>query len=141
MDAVHALKGVSGNISLKEIYQLSKEIHDSNDLEIKKELIPKLSELLNKTLDRLSFDLKDKDDEVDALICEYKKEDVLERINETKSDLKHYKAIKHDRLEELINMLRKYTDKNQLKSLKTNITIYKYEEALDILEDIVQSIS
>jgi len=138
-DAVHALKGVSGNISLKEIYKLSKEIHDSDDLDVKKELVPKLSELLNVTLDRLSIDLTDENDDSDEIIYSYKKEDVINFVQEFKSDLKHYKAIKNERLEELINMLRKYLDKNQLRDFKTDVTMYRYDEALNILEDVLKS--
>ena len=55
--AVHTLKGVSGNVSLIKIYQLSKAIHDNSDIEFKKELTPKLIAILQETVEKLKNEL------------------------------------------------------------------------------------
>ncbi len=56
---IHSLKGVSGNVSLKDIYHLSKEIHDCNDLDKKRELSPKLVEMVKETVYHLREQLND----------------------------------------------------------------------------------
>jgi len=57
--AIHTLKGVSGNISLHEIYKISKNIHDTDNIQIKKDLTPKLLELVKITISNLKSQLEE----------------------------------------------------------------------------------
>jgi len=57
--AIHTLKGVSGNISLHEIYKISKNIHDTDNIQIKKDLTPKLLELVKVTISNLKSQLEE----------------------------------------------------------------------------------
>lgn len=56
--AIHSLKGVSGNISLKSIFELSKKIHDCDEITKKAELTPQLIELLKETTKKLTLKLQ-----------------------------------------------------------------------------------
>lgn len=134
--AIHALKGVSGNISLKDVYSLSKEIHDTPDIQIKKELTPKLIELIKKTVQQLKIQLSSIDDK--DVIEEYKKEDVVKHLNEISDDIKHFRVVSQNKVELLDKMLVPYVDKIKIKELNTCLLTYKYKEADKILKEVYQ---
>jgi len=132
--AIHTLKGVSGNISLKEIYKLSKEIDTSKDLQIKKELTPKLIEMINETVENLKRQLS----EVESKTAhkEYSKEEVLNYLQEMSEDIKHFRAVDGARVTLLEEMLALHVEGTIIKELSSYLFGYKYKEADKVMSDI-----
>ncbi|MFA6136612.1 MAG: ATP-binding protein [Sulfurimonas sp.] len=132
--AMHSLKGISGNISLKEIYKLSKEIYETQDLQIKKELTQKLIELLKETVKNLKVQLDVADGKVSDK--EYNKEEVLKYLQEIQGDIKHFRAVNMDRVAQLEEMLSRHVQIKIIKELSSYLRGYKYKEADKIVSDI-----
>ncbi len=132
--AIHSLKGVSGNISLSEIYKLSKEIYETQDLQIKKELIPKLIELLKVTVDNLKLQLSEA--EIKTAHKEYNKEEILKYLQEIQEDIKHFKIVNGGRVTLLEKMLALHVKSKTIKELSSYLLGYKYKEANKIVSEI-----
>ncbi len=132
--AIHSLKGVSGNISLNEIYKLSKEIYEMQDLQIKKELTQKLIELIKETVKNLKIQLDAVDSKV--FVKEYNKVEVLKYLQEIQDDIKHFRAITGNRVAQLEEMLSGRAQIEIIKELSSYLQGYKYKEADKILNDI-----
>lgn len=132
--AMHSLKGISGNISLKDIYELSKEIYDTKDMKIKEKLLPKLTELLKESVDNLKLQLGETDDNIAAKECT--REEALKYLQDIRDDIKHFRVIPQDKIKQLETMLAWHIDENILKELISYLLSYKYKEADRISEDI-----
>ncbi len=132
--AMHSLKGVSGNISLGEIYELSKKIYETKELQIKKELTPKLIELLKETVRnlRIQFDLLGNK----VSVKEYKKEYVREYLQEVSKDIKHFRAITQEKIVFLEEILALHVEKKIIKELSSYLLGYKYKKADRMIGDI-----
>ena len=132
--AIHSLKGVSGNISLKEVYILSKEIHETPDIQIKKELTPKLIELLTRSVKRLKAQLDYVTTKYHAK--EYAKDEVIKQLKDVAKDVKHFRAITQDRVVLLEEMLTMHVESDLLKELSKYLLKYKYKDAEVLLDTI-----
>jgi len=132
--AIHSLKGVSGNISLKKIYELSKEIHDTQDLQIKKELTSKLIELLKETIKNLRIQLDLQGCNVSGK--EYSKDDVLEHLQGIREDIKHFKAMSQGQIALLEEILALHVEKKIIKELCSYLLGYKYKKADKMINNI-----
>ena len=132
--ALHSLKGVSGNISLKDIYKLSKEMYETKDLQIKKENAPKLIELLKETVKNLLLQLREEADE--ATHKEYNKEEVLKYLQKIQEDIKHFRAVTNDEIALLEEMLAGHVQMKIIKELSSFLLGYKYKEADKMFSDI-----
>ena len=132
--AMHSLKGVSGNISLGEIYELSKKIYETKELQIKKELTPKLIELLKETVRnlRIQFDLLGNK----VSVKEYKKEYVREYLQEVSKDIKHFRAFPQGKIAFLEEILALHVEKKIIKELSSSLLGYKYKKADKMIHDI-----
>ncbi|WP_415395962.1 CHASE domain-containing protein [Sulfurimonas sp. CS5] len=137
-NAIHSLKGVSGNISLTEIYELTNQIYNTQDISLKKELTSKLIDIIKKSVENIKSSLYA--DESKVSTKEYKKDDVLKYVKEIQEDLKHFKAISLERVEHLEMMLAFHTEKGIIKELKTDLIGYKYKDAEKILSNIYKNI-
>ncbi|WP_373034821.1 ATP-binding protein [Sulfurimonas sp.] len=131
---IHSLKGVSGNISLKEILSITKEIYDTSDIELRKKLLPKLIKLLTVTVGTLKIQLNTEDSTV--LHKEYVKEDVVRYVQKIEEDIKYFRVITQDKVEVLQDMLYKYLDKKIVEELTSYLLSYEYKEANKMLSNI-----
>ncbi|WP_373035816.1 PAS domain S-box protein [Sulfurimonas sp.] len=132
--AIHSLKGVSGNLALKEVYLLAKEIHDASDVEIREELTTRLIALLKNTVENLKIQLEKVDDTVSDK--EYKKEDVLKYIKDMEKNIRHFRVITQDKIKQLEEMLVRYVDEKTVKELSSYLLAYKYKDADKLLNEI-----
>lgn len=132
--SIHSLKGVSGNISLKNIYKISDEIHNTPDIQIQKNLLPELIKEVSVTVENQKAQLKLFQDNVST--NEYKKDDVLEYVKKIQEDIKHFRAISQERVELLEEMLSWHVQISVIKELTAYLLTYKYKNAANILNDI-----
>ncbi len=132
--SIHSLKGVSGNISLKKIYKISNEIHDTIDIQVKKNLIPELIKEVSVTVENLKSQLKMLQNNVSGNA--YNKDDVLDYVKEIQEDIKHFRAISQERIELLEEMLSSHVQMSAIKELTAHLLAYKYKDAAKMLNDI-----
>jgi PAS domain S-box-containing protein len=132
--ALHSLKGVSGNILLQEVYELSKKVYETKELQTKKELTQKLIELLKETVKNLRIQLDLQGSKVS--MKEYKKEYVLEHLKEVSEDIKHFRAFTHDKIAFLEEILALHVEKKIIKELCSYLLGYKYKKADEMIGNI-----
>lgn len=132
--AMHSLKGVSGNISLNEIYKLSKEIYETQDLQLKKELTPKLVALLKETVENLKIQLNVTQSKVSEK--EYNKEEILKYLQEIQDDIKHFRVLNGNKIVLIEEMLSRHVEIKTIKEFSSYLQGYKYKEADKTLNDI-----
>ncbi len=137
--ALHTLKGVSGNISLAEVYELSKKIYETPELQIKKELTSKLIELLKETVENLRIQLDLCSSK--ASVKEYKKEYVLEHLQEVSENIKHFRAFTQDKISFLEEILALHVEKKIIKELSSYLLGYKYKKADRMIGNISRQLA
>lgn len=126
--AIHALKGISGNISLTDIFELSKKIHESNSSDKKTELTLKLIELLKKTREKLIIELNSNSYRSEASV-HYKINDEAQFLKEFMDNLDNFIAMTPEQVNIFLQLLKKHTAPEELLSIKNDLNNYKYEEA------------
>ena len=133
---MHSLKGVSGNLSLYKIHQLSKEIYESSDFEKREKLLPVLKNLIRKTINKINSS-------VISNKVEYKnsssKDDIKEFIDEIFKDLDSFRVIREDRVEKLLSLLGDFLDESRALELESFLKNFKYRDAKEILKEIKNS--
>ena len=109
-------------------------IHDAPDEQIKKELIPELTELLKETVKNLKLQLNSVDSK--PSVKEYNKEEVITYLQEVQEDVQYFKAVSQERVESLENMLASRVDGQTVKALNASLLGYKYKEADKMINEI-----
>ena len=137
-DFMHGLKGVSGNLSLMNIYKYSTQIYTSQD---KKEQI---SLLLN-----LKRSIKDTFEAIEKYInsrvknrveIAFNRDDLVENIKEIKSELSLGSFISTDRVDLLLEQINIILDKSYSDKLEKSFSQFDYQKAKEILEQIYEEI-
>ncbi|MDY0116820.1 MAG: ATP-binding protein [Sulfurimonadaceae bacterium] len=137
--AIHSLKGVSGNISLTHIYELSKKIHDSEDMELIKQLTPTLIALVNTTTSKLKSELE-LTNPYDKEEIEYNKNEIQLFLKDFIKDLEHFVVIVPDRVNILLRILKQNKKEEDIPSIKDDLVHYKYNEANEKIKHIYESL-
>ncbi|MFA6192056.1 MAG: ABC transporter substrate-binding protein [Sulfurimonas sp.] len=132
--AIHTLKGVSGNISLTEIYALTKEMHEGIDAEIKREFVLRLVELLKVTVANLIHQLAPS--EKNHTIEVHKKEVVIQYLDALSEDIKQFKVVSQERVLLLEEMVAGHVNVKIAKELSILLLGYKYKEATQLVDTI-----
>lgn len=127
--AMHALKGVSGNISLNSIFQLSKKIYESDSNAEKSKLTIELIDLLKKTRANLMLELDNTSTDAAEPRIDYNKKEVELFLQELLADLEQFIAITPERINTALQVLNKQADPQEIASIKRDLDNYVYEEA------------
>jgi len=130
---MHALKGVSGNLSMTKLYELSKAVYENKDKSFREENMAELIKLTQEILDELSM-LKDDNKKENNKIFE--KEQSLETIDFYIDKLSNASFMNDKELEELYECLGTFVDLETQNSLKGEIDLFDYKTAKDTLEKI-----
>lgn len=128
---IHSLKGVSGNLALEKIFDISSQIYKSDDLTLKEELKSKLFVTLQKTIDTILVDFAYPSNGIESK--KYDSSEMESFIEEILIDLDSFKAIAPDRIEKLFDMLSSSSD---IKILKEALESFDYKRAIEILKNI-----
>lgn len=129
--AIHTLKGVSGNLSLKEIFTLSQEIYATKDLDRKHSLTRELLALMRETIESLKKQLSSSVEKTQER--RYSKDEVALFIEELREDLSHYRVISNSRVDSALQMLKEHMQKDEVSKLKAYLHDYKYREAYELI--------
>lgn len=136
--AVHALKGVGGNVSAKRIYTLAREIEAHKDRDKKgqtlTELIVELEKVIT-SIDRCLSETPEGSYDTPASIEEIKKQlqTLLERIAENE----YIDEIQNDTL---LNSLERFVDRTVIGEFRRSMESIDYRSAIIILKKIIESI-
>ena len=131
-ELAHRIKGLSGNLSIKTIYQqvsiLCNHLHDKN-VESARKLLPSLKQSLSELTTSLN-DIELKPDQTNAKILLNQKSDIddcKKRLTDIQQALDKYDI---DNVEQIFETLELYFENHKISQLSKHINEYDYEGAL-----------
>lgn len=141
--AIHALKGISGNISLIDIFKLSEKIYTSKYDSKKIELTLELIELLKKTRTNLIIDINSNSTDTEPSDNEpseiepnvnYKIDNELEFFKDFTDDLDNFIAVTPERVTIFLQLFKKYATPEEINEMENDLNNYRYEKLGHIIK-------
>lgn len=134
---IHKLRGVSGNLQIQEIYNLTSYIEENNN---SKDINEKTDKLINK----LEIILKSINIIVPSLIVGnmniLKNDDLIELLNSLLYDIENFNFIKRERVDNLYNSLENKIEVILLDEMCKSFELNDYEKLEEILKNIKRRI-
>jgi PAS domain S-box-containing protein len=132
---MHALKGVTGNMSMTELYKLSKEIYQSKDREFKEFKLPELIKKLKLMLDQISPTEQDKQDSAKPNIPKDQALDILEKSMKLVSSSSY---MDEKQKEELYSAVYSLSDSDFASEIKESLDMFNYSVIKELLEKLLR---
>ena len=137
---IHNIKGLSGNLSLYDVFKYSTKIYTSNIFEEKIKFLAKLK-------DSLTIVMKTIDEEIVPKIIvksnsnNFFKEEILENIKQLSYDISQGAFITQERKELVINQISQVENKIIAMELEKYLLNFDYTNAQEILRKIIGELS
>lgn len=128
---IHTLKGASGNLSIKKVYEYASAIEESKERAERKMLISSLLGSLEETVQAIKNHYNSEKDESD--LTHFSEKEIKQYIFEILNDLKESRAISADRIEGLNRRLMGIDDSRSRDQLIASLNAYRYDQAFEIL--------
>ncbi|MFK5975634.1 MAG: ATP-binding protein [Sulfurovum sp.] len=130
---LHSLKGISGNLSLVDVHRYSTSIYESESIEEKKRVLPKLKKSISTIFVSIERDIlpRLKHNEKKSL----GREDIIKIIDNISEDIKIGNFIENSRIERLIELSNKI-DKTLTHQLEESFTSFNYKESERLLTQL-----
>lgn len=137
---MHDLKGLSGNLSLNEVFKYSNKIYTTNILDEKKELLLKLKENLIVTLKSINDKIVLKVAKENNII-HFTKDEIFQSINSLTYDISQGAFVSQDRKKLVIDQVKQIEDALLAEKLEKLLSNFDYKNAQIILERIIGDLS
>lgn len=135
---IHTLKGISGNLSMAKIYNLSTIMESSNNPEKIRSLIPELLLSVQEMIHTIQMFFHEESvanpDEI------YGSDEIKSFVAKVIEDLGQSSIIQEDRVVTLGNMLYTVCDEDLRREILDSLHTYQYDKALEILQKISGSL-
>lgn len=135
---IHTLKGASGNLSIKKVYEYASAIEESKERAERKMLLSSLMGSLEEAVQAIENQYATEKAEPD--LTRFSDEEIKHYILEILNDLKESRAISADRIEGLNTRLMGMDDSKRRDELIASLNAYRYDEAFEILTTIKGSL-
>lgn len=134
---MHALKGVSGNLSMTKLFELSATVYENKSYEFRKNSITQVTDELQRVLDELKIFIdKEQSLEKQQQDVEIDRDTFLDTIDLFIQKFSSGSFINDDESLELYNIVMNISDEQTADRLKECITMFEYKEAKDILIEV-----
>ena len=137
---LHNLKGLSGNLSLTDVYKFSATIYQSTDLAEKIELMPKLKESFNLAITSIEQNIVAKLQTNSGDISKYSKAELLELVEKLSEDIDSGSFIKQKRIGEIIEQVKVILNEKTAQELEDYFSAFDYESLGILLENIKEEL-
>ena len=137
---MHNLKGLSGNLSLTDVYKYSSEIYTSDNLENKIALLPKLKESLTIVIESINEKASSKVVKKEN-INNFSKDEILKEIKELSHDIEEGAFITQNRKDLILDQVTQVTNEEIAKKLDSYLSNFDYDNTQIILEKIIGELS
>ncbi len=135
---VHALKGISGNIHIEEVYHLAKTINQSDTLNEKQRLLQPLKNELSKVVKNIKSSVKSNITHV--AVSQFSKEQTVALLDAIITKLDSNFIVPFEDTQKLLEQLKAFVDDSQLKELEENFDQLLYEDVKENLNAIKEII-
>lgn len=133
---MHNLKGLSGNLSLSDVFKFSSEIYASNNLENKIAILPKLKDSLTIVIKSINKNVTSKV-KITNNIKNFPKDEITKNIEKLSTDIAQGGFITQDRKDLIIEQVTQIANKDTAVKLENYLSNFDYENAQTILEKII----
>ncbi|MDY0051602.1 MAG: CHASE domain-containing protein [Aliarcobacter sp.] len=133
---MHNLKGLSGNLSLYDVFKYTDRIYNSNILENKIKFLSKLKDSLNKVINAINEKIN-KNIELKDNVNIFLKEEILTNIKKLNYDISQGAFISQDEKHLIIDQVKQVQNKNTAKELEGYLSNFDYKNAQNLLEKII----
>jgi PAS domain S-box-containing protein len=137
---MHNLKGLSGNLSLSDVFILSSKIYTSDNLENKIALLPKLKDSLTIVINSINEKSASKVENTKE-ISNFSKDEILKEIAELSHDILEGAFITQDRKDLIIKQVTQITNEDTAIQLERYLSNFDYNNAQILLEKIIGELS
>lgn len=137
---IHNLKGVSGNLSLTDVYDYSKKIHESNSIEEKVQLLSNLKNSINIVMKCINEKVIPRIKENNILV-KFSDKEVLKDIEKLLNDIIEGSFITQNRKKLIVAQINQISTTEIAKRLDTYLSNFDYDEAKKILEEVIGDLS
>lgn len=137
---IHNLKGVSGNLSLTDVYDYSKKIHESNSIEEKVQLLSNLKNSINIVMKCINEKVIPRIKE-NNLQVKFSDKEVLKDIEKLLNDIIEGSFITQNRKKLIVAQINQISTTEIAKRLDTYLSNFDYDEAKKILEEVIGDLS
>ena len=137
---IHNLKGLSGNLSLNEVFKYSKKIDASDILEEKIELLLKLKESLIIVIKSINENVVLKTTKTNV-IKNFTKDEILKDLTSLTNDISQGTFVSQDKKNLILDQVRQTTNDATAQELEKLLSNFDYKNAQIILEKIIGDLS
>ena len=137
---IHNLKGVSGNLSLTDVYDYSKKIHESNSIEEKIQLLSNLKNSIIIVMKCINEKVIPRIKE-NNLQVKFSDKEVLKDIEKLLNDIIEGSFITQNRKKLIVAQINQISTTEIAKRLDTYLSNFDYDEAKKILEEVIGDLS
>jgi len=134
---IHNLKGVSGNLALKDIFTICSQIYTLKDVQERTKLLPKLKESIATTFASIKMNLDKKEEQKESV--NYTKDELLATIDMISKDLQESTLVSSELTDLLIKQLESVAGKESSTEIQKHLSQYEYSIALELLEQIKEN--
>ncbi len=131
---IHNLKGVSGNLALKDIFALCSQIYATKEQEERAKMLPKLKESIEQTFASIKKSFEAKEESKQSV--SYTKEELLGTIEMVSSDLQESTLISNEMVDLLLAQLEAIEGRGCRAEVQKHLSEYDYAAALEVLEQV-----
>ena len=135
-DFIHNLKGVSGNLSLSDIYEHCVLIYSNPNLDETKVEVQQLKETVKKTFEEINQKIRGHLLLNNAPLPSFTKEEFLNRITILIEELSVGSYISSQKVEELVHQVEMFFDKETAKELERYFSLFEYQKGKALLEKL-----
>lgn len=136
---IHSLKGVSGNLSLTDIFKYSSQIYTTQNNEIKKQTLLKLLDSIRVVFNSIDEKIKPKL-KVKQEYKEYSTLQVKETIQNILSEVEKSSIIANDKVEELLNQIAVVFDEAKKDEIENYFAKFDYPNLKIKLHELIKEI-
>ncbi|WP_122893818.1 CHASE domain-containing protein [Arcobacter peruensis] len=137
---IHSIKGLSGNLSLNDVYEYSSKLYSSDDLENKKVLLDKLKSSLTFIINEINEKIVnnfDKHKTVDSL----SENEILNELKKFNSEIAEGTFISSEKRNFIISQLNKISNEELAKELENYLSNFDYKNAQILLKKVIRDLS
>ena len=137
-DNIHGLKGVSGQLCIDELYELSKSMHDNKDDEYFMKNLNYLTKLLDTTIKRINKSLKDieSEDQEDTI----SKNEAIENLKSSINLLKSGRYLDQEYRHKISKSILTLGGENIQKNIDASLDSFEFDKTLSIISKLLEDI-
>ena len=142
---LHNLKGLSGNLSLTDVFQYSASIYQNKDIKEKTKLLEKLKKSFTIAIDSINRFIVPKLQNDEDNTIKFSEDELLEMLENINSDVKTGSFITQERISKLLSAMKDIVNEESINELENYFSSFDYDglhlSLLRIIEKLAEPLA